>query len=446
MREPSRLLRLKAQYGQLVLRDRVRDDILQAIDEHSEAAERTPRPARTWRSWTRRRSLVGTGVVFALGLAVFLVWGAHTPVVLDGVVATVAGESFTGDSESIRLTPKAHVPEGQRVRTSPSGSVETRIGKHLVVVEPDSDLQLERLRAKDLRFRLERGAVTMTVSPLGRGGQLTVVAGELSVQVVGTVFTVERRSECSRVAVRSGRVSIAYKEIVGAVSAGESREFCPAKKTSASLTEQPVATGTSVPAAATRTSPTSAARSAQTPRKLAYAEPTWPVSPDMSDEERLFRDASRPQGAPWVRARKLQDYLVRFPDGLFAEDALFHLVRLSYADGNSAEVVRLSEQFLRRRRHGRRAVEVQLLYAQSAVELGLPPDRSRGPLESTLAHLDLLPRSQREQATYLAIVAYCGAQRTEACSLWVRRYLAEFPAGTYTNQVRRHRLATDDAP
>jgi len=400
-------------------------------------------------------------VVFALGLAVFLVWGAHKPVVLDGVVATVAGDSFTGDSESIRLTPNAHLPEGQRVRTTPSGSVETRVGKHLVVVEPDSDLQLERLRAKDLRFRLDRGAVTMTVSPLGRGGQLTVVAGELSVRVVGTVFTVERRSECSRVSVRSGRVSIAYKEIVGAVSAGEAREFCPAKNASASFAEpsrraaavdpaseksKTVATGASHPAAATSTSPESAARSAQTPWKLAYAEPKWPVSPKMSDEERLFRDASRAQSDAWVRARKLQDYLVRFPDGLFAEDALFHLVRLSYADGNSAEVVRLSEQFLRRRRQGRRAVEVQLLCAQSAIELGLPPDRSRGPLESTLTHLDLLPRSQREQATYLAIVAYCGAQRTEACSLWVRRYLAEFPGGTYTNQVRRHRVATDDAP
>lgn len=455
MREPSRLRRLKAQYGQLVLRDEIRDGILRDIEERFEAAERTPRPSRVWGHGLRRRALVATGAAFALGLSALLIVGARKPAVLEGVVSTVAGQAFIGASQPSPLVPETPVPEGQWLRTSTSGRVETRVGQHRVTVGPGSDLQLESLRAKDLRFRLERGAVTLSVSPLGRDGHLTVLAGELSVRVVGTVFSVERTGACSRVSVASGRVAITYKELVGTVSAGESRAFCPAEEPPEHLAEpsppaagpdalparEPtIASAASSPAAAAGPKAAPAVPSSPAPRKLAH-ESSWPTSSQMSDEERLFRDASRPQGEPWVRARKLQDYLGRFPEGLFAEDALFHLVRLSYADGNSTEVVRLSEQFLRRQPHGRRAVEVQLLYVQSAIELGLPLHRTQGALESVLGRLDELPRSQREQATYLAILAYCDRQKNGACGPWIRRYLAEFPGGAYASQVRRHRIA-----
>jgi TolA-binding protein len=432
---------LKAQYGKLVLRDEIRDDILRTVEERFEAVERTPRPSRTWRYRTRGRVLFGAGVAFALGLVALIIFRGHEPVALEAIVSTVAGEAFAGDTSSSPLSPKAHVAERQRLHTAASGSVETRVGKHVLSVGSDSDLRLESLRPKDLRFRLERGTVTMTVSPLGRDGRLTVLAGDLSVQVVGTVFSVERKEACSRVSVRSGRVAITYRELSGTVSAGESREFCPEAKPAVATAQPPK------PAAlidAVTASPSPSVQTVETPRKVAYPESKGPVTQPMSDEERLFRDATRSQGDAWGRARKLQDYLVHFPDGLFSEDALFHLVRLSYADGNSAEVVRLSEQFLGRRRQGRRAVEVQLLCAQSAMELGLPAHRSQSPLASVLAHLDVLPRGQREQATYLAIVQYCGTQRTELCSQWLRRYLSEFPNGTYTNQVRQYRGATGD--
>jgi hypothetical protein len=165
-----------------------------------------------------------------------------------------------------------------------------------------------------------------------------------------------------------------------------------------------------------------------------------------SEEERLFRDASRPGDNAWERARRLHVYLARFPEGTFAEDALFQLIRLSYADGKAAQVLRLSDQFLRRYHHGRRTKAVQLLHVQSSVELGLPPSRSLSVLESLLPHLASLPRSEREQAAYLAILAYCGSPRTPMCTRWRERYLGEFPHGRYAPEVRNSQLEAAERP
>jgi hypothetical protein len=166
----------------------------------------------------------------------------------------------------------------------------------------------------------------------------------------------------------------------------------------------------------------------------------------LSDEERLFRDASRSKGDAAAHAVRLQEYLTRFPNGMFAEDALFQLIRDSYAAGNSAQVLHFSEQFLYRFHRGRRTSEAQLLYVQSSLEMGLPPGQSLGVVESLLSHLDSLPRNQREQATYLAILAYCGSPRPQSCRQWSDRYLERFPHGLYADQVRRSQMERGTDP
>jgi hypothetical protein len=309
--------------------------------------------------------------------------------------------------------------------------------------------------------------VTWTVSPLGPGGRLRVLAGDLSVEVVGTVFSVERYGECSSVSVHSGRVAIAHKGNTGEVRAGESRRFCPALATvTAPLPAERESTGAStnsvrdterkVASEAPTTHASSVQKGDERPlapvRRLASVVATSPAghSPmraeSLSEEERLFRDASRVEGDARWRGRRLQDYLARFPDGTFAEDALFQLIRLSYSDGYAAGVVRLSDQFLRRYHRGRRTIEVQLLYVQSSIELGLPPSRSLVVLESLLPHLGSLSRSHREQAIYLAILAYCGSPAAQSCGPWIDRYLGEFPQGIYAPRVRRSQMERADRP
>ena len=454
-REPSRLARLKAQYRQVILRDEVRDNILRTIDQHLSSELE---PTRSTEEPSRSRVVMGAAAVFALATAVLLVLGLRRPQKLEAVVSAVSGQALSDGENPRVLVPDVRVSEGQRLRTFASSALETRVGKHLMAVSSDSSLWIESLRPQDLRFRLERGQVTWTVSPLGPGGRLHVLAGDLSVEVVGTVFSVERNDECSSVWVRSGRVAIAHKGITGEVRAGESRRFCPALAT---VTE-PLPTERESAGASTNsvrdtermvagTAPTTLASSVQKGderplapvRRLASVVATSPAghSPvraeSLSEEERLFRDASRGDRG---RGRRLQDYLARFPDGTFTEDALFQFIRLSYTDGDAAEVVRLSDQFLRRYHRGRRAIEVQLLYVQSSIELGLPPSQSLLVLESMLPHLGSLSRSQREQAIYLAILAYCGSPETQSCGPWIDRYLEEFPQGIYAPRVRRSHM------
>jgi hypothetical protein len=455
--EPSRLGKLKAQYRQVVLREKIHDEILRTMDRHF-SPEADLGTVRSPRSRSFRWPLIASAITAsALAATVLLLVGARGSHSLEVVVSAVSGQAFS-DGESTRmLSPKLHVPEGQRLRTSASSRLETQVGAHRVAVSPESSLLLESLQPQDLVFRLERGQATWSVSRLGPGGHLRVLAGDVSVEVVGTVFTVERHDSCSSVSVQSGRVAISHQGTLGQMQAGESRRFCPAAG------RAPVAgVSESTPADTERDTlrqpekkeqPAGPVRMPKAPssppaRRLAWSEGTAapPVATtparteSLSEEERLFRDASQADSSAWVRARRLQDYLGRFPEGTFAEDALFQLIRLSYAEGNPTQVIRLGDQFLRRHQHGRRAHQVQLLYVQSSIESSLPPGQSLPVLESLLPHLGALPPTEREQATYLAILAYCSSRKTQLCAQWSGRYLEEFPHGAYAAEVRRNQM------
>jgi hypothetical protein len=454
-REPGRLGKLRAQYRQVVLREKIRDEILRTMDRHfsSGAAWGSVRsaPSRSFR-WP---VIAGTTAASALVATILLLSGGRESHSFDAVVSAVSGQAFSEGESTRILAPEVHVPEGQRLRTSGSSTLETQVGAHHVAVSPESSLLLESLQPQDLVFRLERGGATWSVSPLAPGGHLRVLAGDVWVEVVGTVFTVERHGSCSSVSVQSGRVVISHKGTVGEMQAGESRRFCPLASTA------PAAEPTQTAAGGTQgRTPREAEKKEQPARPVRIREAapsaparrlaslgggpttsvaTAPAGPeDLSEEERLFRDAARAGSDAWTRARRLQDYLERFPEGTFAEDALFQLIRLSYVEGNPAQVIRLGDQFLRRHQHGRRAHEVQLLYVQSSIESSLPPGQSLPVLESLLPHLGALPPREREQATYLAILTYCSSHRTQLCAQWSERYLEEFPNGAYASEVRRN--------
>jgi ferric-dicitrate binding protein FerR (iron transport regulator) len=450
-REPSGLRRLKEQYRQVVLREEIREKILQAISQPSSSADRSSSPIALFpRSTTRR--IVCLGAV-AVAVCALFVWGLGRTEKLDVVVSAVHGQAFSEGTGTRLLGPDSHVVEGRRLRTSASSTLETKVGANTVAVGADSSLLLESLNTKELKFRLEHGWVTLSVAPLSAGKRLWVYAGDLSVEVVGTKFTVKREGACSSVSVRSGRVATTYKGIAVLVGAGEERQFCPSPvETMASasipalekkLAQVPDAEGKVVRETMGKPAPRPSVHEVPLPAKQGGARTLPPAEMPvartevLSDEERLFRAASRTEGDAGARADRLQEYLARFPNGMFTEEALFQLVRGSYAGANPSQVVRFSEQFLRRFHRGRRVSEVQLLYVQSRIEMGQPPGQSLPVLESLLSHLGSLPRNQREQATYLAILAYCGSTRPQLCRQWTDRYLQQYPHGLYADQVRR---------
>jgi hypothetical protein len=463
--ETHPLRKLRAQYRQVVLRDEVREKILRTLAEPPEHGHRALRKAaRPARSPGWRRTAWGTAAL-AFVAGALVAWGlrGRRPERLEAVVSTLSGQVFSDGVGTHLLAPRGRVFEGQRLRTSAAGRVETNVGPHIVTVSADSGLLLESLRPQDLRFRLERGSVSMTVAPLGPNGRLRVFAGGLSVEVVGTAFGVQREDDCSSVSVRSGRVRTSFLGKAGELRAGEERRFCgaavPLPRGEPSRIEASVRSGGASRDASRRVA-------AQTPSLPAAQKPDEPYHPTgpglappppmpatqppssvpLSDEERLFRDASRGSGEASSRISRLREYLARFPNGTFAEDALFQLIRDSYAAANSPGVLDYASQFLRRCERGSRANEVRLLYVHSLIEMGLPLGQSLDLLETLLSGLDSLPRSQQEQATYLAVLAYCGAPRPPLCRDWADRYLQRYPHGLYAPEVRRTQLTPRNGP
>jgi hypothetical protein len=452
--EPTLRRRLEAKYRQVRLRDEVREQIRGTLAEGSGWT----RPAgsnRMARRWLGLPSIAWGAMAVAFAAGALVAWGlrGRGSARLDAVVSGVAGQAVADGVHP--LGPRAHVREGQRLHTSAASTVEAKVGAHVVAVNADSDVVLESLRPRDLRFRLDRGSVRLTVAPLERNGRLRIFAGELSVEVVGTVFEVRRAAGCSSVAVRAGRVATWFQGATGELRAGDQRRFCDGPAPVPTTTR--AAPSPSAPAAlgATATAKTTALPAGQ-PREQAGSPAiarlvpaaVWPAAEPpsgarLSDEERMFRDAARTTGDPSTCAARLQEYLTRFPNGMFVEDALYRLIRDSYAAADSARVVDHSRQFLRRFQRGGRAREVRLLYVHSLIESGAPPAESFDVLASLLSRLDSLPGSQQEQANYLAVVAYCGARRP-LCRHWADRYLDRYPRGLYAAEVRR--LQTGSLP
>jgi hypothetical protein len=107
---------------------------------------------------------------------------------------------------------------------SPDAPMPTRFslptGDELAVV-PGSVFQIVSAgRAR--RLRVDRGAVSFDVRPLGDGESFVVTTPHLSARVIGTVFTIESDASGARVWVYEGRVEVEHDGAREVVGAGES--------------------------------------------------------------------------------------------------------------------------------------------------------------------------------------------------------------------------------
>jgi hypothetical protein len=151
------------------------------------------------------------------------------PAVYRAKVAQLNGrvnvDSLRGGSAPAGL--EMPLPGLSTVHTSSASSAGLEIGPHRAVLSADTVFELDNLKIGHLRFLLERGKVEMTVAPLGKDESLVIVSDDLRVEVVGTIFSVERRGVCHSVAVTKGRVKATFRNRVHFLGAFESREFCP---------------------------------------------------------------------------------------------------------------------------------------------------------------------------------------------------------------------------
>ncbi len=165
--------------------------------------------------WTGMRSVARWGIAAALAAA--LGFGGYSLLRerLNGgsqmaSVQNVDGELFAVDETSARpLLPGAMLASTQGIRTAKdSGAVVKLADGSLVEMRERSEISLAG-RSDGTTIRLRRGNIIVQAAHQPAGRHLYVATDDCTISVVGTVFSVNRGTKGSRVAVLEGEVRVA---------------------------------------------------------------------------------------------------------------------------------------------------------------------------------------------------------------------------------------------
>ena len=184
---------------------------------------------KVWRVEPKRpRSMawgwaMGAAAVFAAAIAVVafsngMLPGQH---VVRASVQTVDGSLYTGAGADMRLIPAGYeIRNGDEVRTAKGSTAVVRLlDGSLVEMGERSDLSVSR-GWKGTTIRLDGGQVIVQAAKQ-KSGRLYVATDDGLVSVKGTIFSVNRGTKGSRVAVIEGVVRVNFGENTTDLTAGE---------------------------------------------------------------------------------------------------------------------------------------------------------------------------------------------------------------------------------
>ena len=184
---------------------------------------------KVWRLEPKRPSsmawgwAMGAAVVFAAAIAVVafsngMLPGQH---VVRASVQTVDGALYTGAGAEMRLIPAGYeIRNGDEVRTAKGSTAVVRLlDGSLVEMGERSDLSVSR-GWKGTTIRLDGGKVIVQAAKQ-KSGRLYVATDDGLVSVKGTIFSVNRGTKGSRVAVIEGVVRVNFGENTTDLTAGE---------------------------------------------------------------------------------------------------------------------------------------------------------------------------------------------------------------------------------
>lgn len=183
----------------------------------------------------------------------------------------------------------------------PDAGDRLEVGRHTVVRGADSDVEVVRRSADRTLVRLGDGTADFEIEPLGEGQSFRVRTPELEVEVVGTAFRVSSTAGCSTVEVREGRVRVTAGRASSLLTAGESTRHC------ATAVEAP------------------------TPGEALVRE-----------AQQLMLSPDRAAEAATLFGR----YLEAHPQGVFREEAMFHLAFAERMAGQDDAARRAAARFL----------------------------------------------------------------------------------------------------
>lgn len=201
--------------------------------EHARAGERQTvyqferKPRSRWLAW---RFAIGVAAVAAMMFAV-LSWrngflpGQHP---VRGAVQSLDGSLYAINGGETRSIPAGYeIRNGDEIRTAKGSTAMVRLlDGSLVEMDERSDLSLSR-GWKGTTIRLDQGQVIVQAAKQ-RTGHLFVATDDGLVSVKGTIFSVNRGTKGSRVAVIEGVVHVDYGDTTADLQAGQQATSNPA--------------------------------------------------------------------------------------------------------------------------------------------------------------------------------------------------------------------------
>ncbi|AKV03806.1 Iron siderophore sensor protein [Labilithrix luteola] len=329
-----------------------------------EAAE----PARTGREGARGRLVVlasATALLTAAAAAVVFFFVAHRPRVDDArtVASASASASASGSAES-----KMALADGSEA-----------------VLHPDAAIVVEEQEPRRVRIAQQRGRVRYSVKP-NPAREFSVKAGDATVRVRGTIFTVVLSDDALEVSVERGRIEVERDGARRDVSAGESVRLSSPRTPDAPAN----ADGAHTPGG--HDAPTSSAAPPAEPQARPRQASVLLGAADLLAQADTARAAQKPAEA----ASALEAFVTAYPHDTRVPSALFSLGRVERSRGREAQAARAFERCL-----------------QAA---------PRGPLA--------------EDALAEAATSYATAGMTERATTQARAYLDRYPTGSRIAQMK----------
>ena len=242
-------------------------------------------------------------------------------------------------------------------------------------VSPHSAVVVSGSAEESALIVLDRGEVTCDVSHRRPGAPLFVQAGELSVEVVGTRFTVTRQEEAASVVVQEGVVRVKLRGRSASVKAGETWPpmLTAAAGSAPSLTRDPqpgepqqAPSAADSAAGAVRprepaAKPRLAKEAKQAKEDRTEGNPTTEALPPSVQQQ--FEMATQIEAKEPGQAIRLYEAIESGSSG-WASNALFAHGRLEAARGNRVAARRILTQYLKRFPAGANAPDARLLLSR----------------------------------------------------------------------------------
>jgi hypothetical protein len=248
--------------------------------------------------------------------------------------AAVAFVALTSDNRS-----KPQVTENtSQIATQESPTSIVLQGAQLEV-HPHSEVAVEQYGG-ELAFQLHDGGISLSVAPRDHKAPVTIVSGDVQIEVVGTKFSVYRSSGDTQVVVDEGIVAVSRAGARQLVRAGERWPFKEAADTPSVEVPKTEVPNTEVvtPAVA----PVKSREPEQRDARDLFEEAADKEQSAPSEAIRLYRRAARGSG-PW------------------AANALFAQARLLVAQGNPDKAKPLLQRYLKRFPSGANTADARAL-------------------------------------------------------------------------------------